>query len=106
MPLGCKREFGRGLATGDYQLNPDPPVPKMLGFLRTEWCPDAYIISFKLETDKNILKDKVLKSMGNYKQNLVIGNLLASYKVSFLFVPVSLSKFYVLQETKRLIWFE
>lgn len=56
----------------------------MLGFLRSEWCPDAYIISFKLETDKNILKEKVLKSMDNYKQNLIIGNLLSSYKAKFL----------------------
>lgn len=33
-------------------------VPKMLGVLRGSWAPEAYVISFKLETDESILVDK------------------------------------------------
>lgn len=34
-------------------------VPKMLGSLRSSWCPDAMLVSFKLETDEQILLRKV-----------------------------------------------
>lgn len=34
-------------------------VPKMLGTLRSVWAPEAFIVSFKLETDEQILKSKV-----------------------------------------------
>lgn len=34
-------------------------VPKMLGALRSEWAPEAFLISFKLETDDRILISKV-----------------------------------------------
>lgn len=34
-------------------------VPKMLGTLRSTWAPDAFIVSFKLETDEQILISKV-----------------------------------------------
>lgn len=31
----------------------------MLGVLRREWAPDALAVSFKLETDEQLLLDKV-----------------------------------------------
>ena len=34
-------------------------VPKMLGTLRSTWAPQAFIVSFKLETDEQILIKKV-----------------------------------------------
>ena len=34
-------------------------VPKMLGTLRREWCPEAMVVSFKLETDDKLLIGKV-----------------------------------------------
>ncbi len=34
-------------------------VPKMLGTLRNQWAPDAFLVSFKLETDEKILISKV-----------------------------------------------
>lgn len=58
------------------------PVPKLLGKLRSDWCPNAYIVSFKLETDINILNAKCKRSMEKYKQNLVIGNILEDRKKS------------------------
>lgn len=35
-------------------------VPKMLGTLRRTWAPEAFIVSFKLETDEQILTSKVM----------------------------------------------
>jgi phosphopantothenate-cysteine ligase len=58
------------------------PVPKCLGKLRAEWCPEAFIVSFKLETDKEILDFKCKKSLASYKQDLVIGNILEDRKNS------------------------
>ena len=34
-------------------------VPKMLGVLKHVWAPEAFVVSFKLETDENILLKKV-----------------------------------------------
>ncbi len=56
------------------------PVPKLLGNLKQIWCQSAFVISFKLETDNNILETKCKKSLENYKHDLVIGNLLNERK--------------------------
>lgn len=58
------------------------PVPKCLGKLRADWCPAAFICSFKLETDKEILNSKCKRSLADYKQDLVIGNILEDRKRS------------------------
>ena len=34
-------------------------VPKMLGSLRHKWAPEAFLVSFKLETDEGLLISKV-----------------------------------------------
>mmetsp|Transcript_11599 Transcript_11599/g.17571 ORF Transcript_11599/g.17571 Transcript_11599/m.17571 type:complete len:318 (-) Transcript_11599:45-998(-) len=54
------------------------PVPKMLGLVK-EWAPNAFVVSFKLETDENIINKKVEQSF-KYGQNIIIANLLQSYK--------------------------
>lgn len=51
-------------------------VPKMLGDIKTHWCPNSFLVTFKLETDAGILQEKVLKSMEAYGQQVVVGNLL------------------------------
>jgi len=56
------------------------PVPKLLGKLKSEWCPNAYIISFKLETDINLLNSKAMQSLEKYKHHVVIANLLEDRK--------------------------
>jgi hypothetical protein len=35
------------------------PVPKVIGLIRSSWSPDAFVCSFKLETDRDILRSKV-----------------------------------------------
>ncbi|KAN0031224.1 hypothetical protein ACTA71_010307 [Dictyostelium dimigraforme] len=56
------------------------PVPKMIKFLVDNWCPNSYIVTFKLETDQSILNEKCLASLSNYNHQLVIGNLLSDYR--------------------------
>ena len=36
-------------------------TPKMLSDLRTSWAPEAFVVSFKLETDSQLLSQKVRK---------------------------------------------
>lgn len=52
------------------------PVPKTMGLLRYEWAPDSYVVSFKLETDKTILRQKAEKAVQKYSCHMVVGNLL------------------------------
>ena len=60
------------------------PVPKMLGKLKSEWCPKAFVVSFKLETDNLILLSKCKKSLDKYGNELVIGNILDDRKNSVI----------------------
>ncbi|XP_059154722.1 phosphopantothenate--cysteine ligase-like [Physella acuta] len=55
-------------------------TPKMLKPLVKDWVPHAFIISFKLETDKTILKDKAKKALQMYQHQMVIANLLETRK--------------------------
>jgi len=55
-------------------------VPKMLRPLVKEWAPAAYIVSFKLETDSNILLQKAEKALKLYQHNMVIANMLTTRK--------------------------
>lgn len=61
-------------------------VPKMLKPLICCWNPTAYVVSFKLETDENILLDKARRALATYKHKLVIGNELHSRKHRVVFV--------------------
>ncbi|KAF3337626.1 phosphopantothenate--cysteine ligase 2 [Carex littledalei] len=61
----------------DMRLN---QVPKMLSVLRKEWAPAAFCVSFKLETDPDILIQKADAALKRYGMNVVAANLLANYK--------------------------
>ena len=52
------------------------PTPKTIGILRSHWCPKAFCVSCKLETDAAILRAKAEKAVQNYGVHMVIGNLL------------------------------
>lgn len=54
------------------------PVPKVIPKLRREWCPDAFVVSFKLETDPSILRQKSVLAMERNAVHMVIGNELAT----------------------------
>ncbi|KAJ1335822.1 phosphopantothenate--cysteine ligase (ATP) [Microdochium nivale] len=62
------------------------PVPKFLKNLVDGWAPECMIVSFKLETDPEILVHKAKYSLGRYQHHLVIGNLLTTRKWEVVFV--------------------
>ncbi|KAL5229715.1 hypothetical protein ABZP36_028491 [Zizania latifolia] len=61
----------------NMQLN---QVPKMLFILRKLWAPSAFCVSFKLETDPDILLQKAEVALRKYGMNVVVANELANYK--------------------------
>lgn len=62
------------------------PVPKFLKNLVDGWAPEGMIVSFKLETDPQILVHKAKYSLNRYQHHLVIGNLLTTRKWEVVFV--------------------
>lgn len=61
-------------------------VPKMLKPLVSTWCPEAYIITFKLETNQDLIGSKAERALALYKHKLVISNLLQTRKEVVNFV--------------------
>lgn len=53
-------------------------VPKLLGVLRHSWAPRAFYVSFKLETDWDILRQNAKQSIAKYGMHLVVANELKS----------------------------
>ncbi|XP_041968056.1 phosphopantothenate--cysteine ligase [Aricia agestis] len=51
-------------------------VPKMLAPLVNLWVPEAFVVSFKLETDESLLVSKGRAALEKYKHKMVVANLL------------------------------
>ena len=51
-------------------------VPKMLGHLCRDWARHSFCVSFKLETDPDLLRCKAQQAVERYGVDVVIGNLL------------------------------
>lgn len=51
-------------------------VPKILKPLVKDWAPEAFIISFKLETDPSIVLERARRALDIYKHQVVVGNVL------------------------------
>lgn len=51
-------------------------VPKMLPVLIHQWAPEAFIVSFKLETDPKLLLLKARKALDTYQHQVVVANIL------------------------------
>lgn len=49
------------------------PVPKLLGKVKT-WNPETILISFKLETDTQILEQKAKAAIEKYGVDMVVAN--------------------------------
>ncbi|KAI3978470.1 hypothetical protein MKX01_015645 [Papaver californicum] len=64
-------------------------VPKMLIMVRKEWAPVAFCISFKLETDTEILLEKADMALKKYKMNMVVANELSTRKEEVIVVANS-----------------
>ncbi|XP_048374750.1 phosphopantothenate--cysteine ligase [Sphaerodactylus townsendi] len=103
-PLGSSAMFYLAAAVSDFYIpasempehkiqSVDGPlqitmkiVPKMLSPLVKEWAPEAFVISFKLETNPSILIDKSRQALEKYRHQVVIANMLDSHRTSVLVV--------------------
>lgn len=61
-------------------------VPKMLRPLVSQWAQKCFVVSFKLETDPDILTQKSRTALEKYGHDLVIGNILDTRKKEVLLV--------------------
>ncbi|KAJ2400929.1 Phosphopantothenate--cysteine ligase cab2 [Coemansia sp. RSA 2559] len=66
-------------ASGDLTLRMNQ-VPKFLRPLVTRWAPKCFIVSFKLETDPNLLAPKARHALKKYGHQIVIANMLNTRK--------------------------
>ncbi|GIX89282.1 phosphopantothenate--cysteine ligase [Caerostris extrusa] len=89
----------------EHKISSDEPlsltlrvVPKMLTPLVHHWIPDAFIVSFKLETDPSLLLKKAKGALEKYGHNLVIANELHTRKQKVVFVSKEEDKPVLLSE--------
>lgn len=61
-------------------------VPKILAPLVSLWVPEAFVVSFKLETDESLLISKARSALNKYKHNLVVANMLQTRKQQVIIV--------------------
>lgn len=61
-------------------------VPKILAPLVSLWVPQAFVVSFKLETDESVLISKARNALNKYQHNLVIANMLQTRKQQVIIV--------------------
>jgi phosphopantothenate-cysteine ligase len=52
------------------------PVPKRMRRLKAEWAPSCYLVSFKLETDPDVLMRKAAAALEKHRCDVVVANLL------------------------------
>ncbi|KAI8778429.1 phosphopantothenate--cysteine ligase, partial [Biomphalaria glabrata] len=79
IPKGLMPEHKIQSSDGALQLSLEM-TPKMLKPLVKDWVPKAFIISFKLETNHEILIEKAKKALATYNHQMVIANLLDTRK--------------------------
>lgn len=78
-------QSGHGAPTISLQI-----VPKMLAPLVSLWVPNAFVVSFKLETDENLLIVKSRDSLNKYKHKVTIALkifiILKAFNLTIVFV--------------------
>lgn len=77
-------------------------VPKILKPLVSSWVPQAFVVSFKLETDDSLLIAKSRESLMKYNHRLVIANMLHTRKSRVVFVTPSNSDEIILTKDQAL----
>eukprot|EP00053_Salpingoeca_punica_P002821 m.39706 g.39706 ORF g.39706 m.39706 type:complete len:319 (-) comp11800_c0_seq2:305-1261(-) len=88
--LMCEHKIQSSLGGLSLHLQ---PVPKMILPLRQQWCPKAFVVSFKLETNEDLLLGKAREALAKYGHDLVVANMLATRKeVVSLVTPSSLEQ--------------
>ncbi|XP_028411460.1 uncharacterized protein LOC114534012 [Dendronephthya gigantea] len=83
------------LSTHKIQSSQGPLVlnlqqtPKLLQPLVKDWSPQAFVVSFKLETDVNIISKKARESLNNNSHQVVISNILQTRRKTVVIVTAS-----------------
>jgi len=54
-------------------------VPKVVEIIKSEWAKEMFLITFKLETDVEILDKKMNIHLYKYNVDLVVGNVLGTH---------------------------
>jgi phosphopantothenate-cysteine ligase len=65
------------------------PVPKCIPTLRKEWAPQAFVTSFKLETQQELLEPMARRAIDKYNVHLVCANLLHTRNEWVWMIPSS-----------------
>ncbi|MCJ1308200.1 hypothetical protein MMC25_001853 [Agyrium rufum] len=87
--------IGSGQPQGNKLVIDLDPVPKFLRTLVHEWAPQAVIVSFKLETDPDLLVSKAQKALQRYSHHLVIANLLSTRTKEVVLVTPDMAEIWV-----------
>ncbi|ALA62420.1 hypothetical protein [Turkeypox virus] len=61
-------------------------VPKMMAHLVNEWAPKAFVVSFKLETNEEILIDRAKNALSKYHHQVVIANVMKTRRKKVIIV--------------------
>lgn len=95
-------ENGKKSGEGKQLMIELDPVPKFLTSLVHTWAPrGSIIVSFKLETDPNLLVSKAEQALHKYGHDLVIGNLLTTRKWEVVFVTAGEERWLRVPKAKR-----
>jgi len=78
------------------------PVKKDLYKIKTEWNPKSFLISFKLETDEEILLKKTYKAIEKSYSDYVIANILETRYDKVLIIN-KMSKYDILKNENEFI---
>jgi len=85
LPLDKMSEHKIQSGKGSLVLEMDQ-VPKILKPMIDEWTPQGFVVSFKLETDPDLLIPKARAALERYGHQVVIGNELHRRKLEVVFV--------------------
>ncbi|XP_070758457.1 phosphopantothenate--cysteine ligase [Enoplosus armatus] len=88
-------------SNGPLQLSMNM-VPKILSPLVKDWAPQAFVISFKLETDATILLDRARRALDTYRHQAVVANVLDSRRGYVMVVtPESQAELILTEDDER-----
>ncbi|UWX11240.1 CRPV-131 [Crowpox virus] len=87
---------------GDEIMIKMKTVPKMLSHLVDEWAPNAFVVSFKLETNDSIVVSKARDALNKYKHHVVIANLMKDRRTNVIIITKDSEHNLVLYEKEKL----
>jgi len=77
LPVDVMSDHKTQSSAGDLELKLKT-TPKILKALCDDWVPKGFVVTFKLETDPDVLMSKAVGALDNYGHEVVVANLLSS----------------------------